>query len=214
MRIIYLHGFASGPGSAKAHYFRKKFAERGVSLEVPDLAEGDFENLTIGRQLSVIERTAGDAPVILIGSSLGGYLAALYAAGHPEVLRLVLLAPGFYFPQRWPESLGEEKLQEWRRNGTTEVFHYADRRTRKLGYQIVDEAIQYDPSPSFAQPALLIHGTRDKVVPVGRSEDFARAHGNVQLRLVGSGHELTDVLDLIWEQIEDFLWPQAATLDS
>jgi len=36
-RLIYLHGFASGPGSHKAQLFRRRFAERGVRLEVPDL---------------------------------------------------------------------------------------------------------------------------------------------------------------------------------
>ena len=46
-RVVYLHGFASGPGSKKARYFSERLAECGVSLEVPDLAEGDFENLTV-----------------------------------------------------------------------------------------------------------------------------------------------------------------------
>src|SRR5437899_8000134 len=97
--IVYLHGFASGPQSSKAQFFRRKFAERGVTLRIPQLDEGDFEGLTISGQLGVIERAAAAAPVSLIGSSLGGYLGALYAARHPEVEWLVLLAPAFQFPR-------------------------------------------------------------------------------------------------------------------
>ena len=58
MRFIYLHGFASGPLSGKAQFFRRRLAERGVNVEIPTLDQGDFENLTITRQLAVIERDA------------------------------------------------------------------------------------------------------------------------------------------------------------
>src|SRR5690242_18341270 len=105
-RILYLHGFASGPRSSKARYFHERLTKAGARVEVPDLAAGDFERLTITGQLGVIARLAAGEPVSLIGSSLGGYLAALYAARHPEVRRVVLLAPGFAFARRWPEWLG------------------------------------------------------------------------------------------------------------
>src|SRR5262245_8030594 len=99
-RFVYLHGFASGPSSSKARFFRDRFAELGIGLEVPVLAEGAFERLTISGQLAVLEQTTGGDPVSLIGSSMGGYLAALYAARHPEVEKLVLLAPAFSFMTR------------------------------------------------------------------------------------------------------------------
>ena len=102
-RLLYLHGFASGPASKKARIFRDRFADAGIQLNVPDLAAGDFENLTITAQLGVVEREAGGGPVRLIGSSMGGYLAALYASRHPETERMVLLAPAFDFVRRWQE---------------------------------------------------------------------------------------------------------------
>jgi pimeloyl-ACP methyl ester carboxylesterase len=116
---LYLHGFASGPASGKAQWFRRAFIERGVDLEIPDLVEGDFENLTISGQLAVIERVAQGEAISLIGSSMGGYLAALYALRHPEVKRLVLLAPAFHFPQRWPEELGRGTSSRLATHGTT-----------------------------------------------------------------------------------------------
>src|ERR1700678_4151148 len=98
MRVVYLHGFASGPQSGKARFFAERFGARGVPFVAPRLDEGDFEGLTISGQLKVVEKAVGEGPVVLMGSSLGGYLAALYAARHREAVeKLVLLAPAFQF---------------------------------------------------------------------------------------------------------------------
>src|ERR1700761_5244732 len=101
LRVLYLHGFASSPASRKGQFLSAKFSSRGLQLELPDLADGDFEHLTVTRQLQILERLLDGTPAALIGSSLGGYLAALYASTHPEILRLVLLAPAFDFRQLW-----------------------------------------------------------------------------------------------------------------
>src|SRR5437867_10984645 len=123
MSLIYLHGFASGPHSGKAPFFRRRLDERGVDMRIPDVNEGNFERLTITSQLRVIEREAGDGDVRLIGSSMGGYLAALYAARHAQVRQVVLLAPAFGFARRWPHWLGEQKVADWRRTGWLPVYH-------------------------------------------------------------------------------------------
>lgn len=206
MRVVYLHGFASSPASGKAQWFRRRFAERGIDLEIPSLVEGDFEQITISGQLRVIERIARGEPVFLIGSSMGGYLAALYASRHPEVEKLILLAPAFHFPQRWPEELGPEKAADWRRTGRLEVFHYGEDRPAHVGWNLIEDGLKYDAEPAFRQPALIFHGTNDTVVPPAYSEEFAARHPNVRLRLLASDHQLTDVTQLIWEDVEPFLF--------
>jgi uncharacterized protein len=206
MRVVYLHGFASSPLSGKAQFFRRKFDARGVRMEIPLLDQGRFEELTVSGQLKVIERAVGEQPAILMGSSLGGYLAALYAARHPsQIERLVLLAPAFQFPRRWRERYSEQEWEQWRREGSAPVFHYGDGRERRLGYQFVEDAAQYEDQPEFSQPALILHGVHDSVVPAGISSAYAARHSNVRLLLMESGHELTDVLEPMWAQICDFL---------
>lgn len=204
-RWIYLHGFASGPGSRKAGYFRERLAGAGIEVEVPDLAEGNFENLTISGQLGVIERTARGEAVSLIGSSMGGYLAALYAARHPEVERIVLLAPAFGFARRWAESLPVDTLAEWKRTGFLSVYHYADGTERRVGYQLIEDGFQYEDYPDVRQPTLIFHGKQDAVVPAKYSQEYVSRRPGARLVLVDSGHELTDVLDLLWEQTARFL---------
>ena len=54
MTFSYLHGFASGPGSTKAQFFRSRIAEHGIALEIPDLAP-DFTHMTVTGMLAMVE---------------------------------------------------------------------------------------------------------------------------------------------------------------
>ena len=218
---LYLHGFASSPESTKARFFGEhlnklglrfsnklglRFSNKlGLRFSVPDLTDGDFERLTISGQLSTLERVAENKPVTLIGSSLGGYIAALYAAKHPEVEKLILLAPAFRFHELWRNQLGPENVAAWRQNGTIQVFHYGLGRETPLRYEFFEDSSRFDPSPDFSQPALLFHGNFDPVVPVAYSLGFAEHHKNVRVITLDSGHELTDVLDVIWGESRNFL---------
>ncbi len=207
MRIVYLHGFASSPQSSKAQFFQKKFTQRGVAVEIPQLDAGDFEHLTITGQLGVVDRAVGGSPATLMGSSLGGYLASLYAARHPQsVEKVILLAPAFQFPKRWRERYPEEELEAWRRTGSARVYHYGYKEERELSYSLIEDAQRYENDPDFRQPALIFHGIHDPVVPVELSEDFARTHPAVTLIEFDSGHELTDVLEPMWSAVEKFLF--------
>lgn len=205
-RVIYLHGFASGPTSKKAQFFRESLAQLGMGLEIPDLADGHFERLTITGQLQVIERVSRGEPVTLIGSSMGGYLAALFAARHSEVDKIVLMAPAFCFSTRWPQTLGEATMEEWRRKGVLEVFHYGQGRTVELGYQLIEDGRLYEDYPQVRQPALIFHGKNDTVVPSGLSVEFTVGRPQAQLHLLESDHELLNVLDDMWMETARLLF--------
>ena len=171
--FLYLHGFASSPQSSKAQFFRKRFAEKGLALEIPSLDGGDFTHLTITGQLEIIDVAVGGQPTVLIGSSLGGYLAALYAARHANIGKLVLMAPAFEFPRRWRERYSPEELARWQREGAVPVFHYGYNREVPLGYQFLEDSQNYEDEPEFAQPALMLHGSRDPVVPASTLDSLA-----------------------------------------
>ncbi|MBZ5727791.1 MAG: alpha/beta fold hydrolase [Acidobacteriia bacterium] len=203
-RVLYLHGFASGPSSTKARYFRERLEAAGARVEVPDLA-GDFEHLTITGQLAVVEDALAGAPAALLGSSMGGYVAALYAARHPEVPRVVLMAPAFGFARRWAEHLGADQVARWRRTGTMEVFHYGQQRHVNLGYQLLADAGRYEDYPDVRQSALIFHGAHDDVVPARYSQEFAATHPGTRLEILDSGHELLDMLDVMAPKVLEFL---------
>lgn len=202
---LYLHGFASSPGSFKARRLAERFAAEGWPFEAPDLNGADFRRLTITEQLQIVQRSAGGGPVNLIGSSLGGWLAALYAARHAEVQRLVLLAPAFAFPRLYAAWLGPEAVERWRQTGVLRLLHYGSGSEAELGWQFFEDAMRYEDEPAILQPCLIIHGVRDEVVPVGVSRQFARTRTCCQLLEVDSDHELRDQVDEIWLAVRAFL---------
>ena len=206
MRVLYLHGFASSPSSRKAQVFAERLRQAGAECLVPALDGGDFASLTISGQLALIEATAGEGPVTLIGSSMGGYLAALYAAAHSSVEKIVLLAPAFGFARRWPLRLGPEVMAKWRAEGSMEVFHYAAGEPRRVGIELLDDGVRYPDFPAVTQPTLIFHGRNDDVVPYTFSQEFQALRPQAELHLFDSGHELTDVLDPMWALTADFLF--------
>jgi uncharacterized protein len=203
---LYLHGFASSPQSRKAQFFLGRMRGLGLEMAIPDLAEGDFAGLTISKQLALMERETAGRKVRLMGSSLGGYLAALYAERHPEqVERLVMLAPAFRLAERWEQRTGAAAMAEWERTGAMAYFHYGEKRELALGWEFMADARRYPAQPAFGQPALIFHGEGDDVVPVEDSVEFVARHPNARLQVMTSDHELGDCMEEMWAQLGPFL---------
>ena len=203
---IYLHGFASSPNSAKAQDIRSRFAQIQIKLKIPDLNLGDFSHLTITRQITqVAAQFPPNAPVTLIGSSLGGLTAAYLAQQYPQVQRIVLLAPAFGFLSHWLPKLGNEKIQRWQHEQYLEVYHYGDVRLLPLSYNFVTDARTYQEEQlTRPLPTLILHGYLDEVIPIQASRDFANKRPWVKLIELDSDHALGDVMAKIWQAIQLF----------
>jgi pimeloyl-ACP methyl ester carboxylesterase len=205
--FIYLHGFASSPQSQKASAFTKRFAELGLPLTVPDLEGGDFKHLTISRQLRIIEETLDSFPetsFALIGSSMGGYLAALTAQIRPEVKATYLMCPGFNFIKRWRSALSG-KIEKEGEAGLIQVFNYRYNKTMELDLGIFEDAekwqgVEYQRSV----PTRIVHGIHDDTVDIGESLNFARKHPWAYLKEVDSDHGLLSHLNWILDDCLDF----------
>ena len=206
--ILYLHGFASGPGSAKARFLAGRFARLGTRLEVPDLTPGEdgFERSTPSSMLAVAEARLASAPGphAIIGSSLGGWLGALAASRHPSVERLVLLAPAFRLRARWSGRLTPAQLDGWRRDGL-EVLHFASGRQRRIGFQFLEDAARWPAFPRVTVPTLCLAGRRDETVPLEDVERFVALTPTARLLPLDDGHELLASLDRIFEEARAFL---------
>ena len=208
--ILYLHGFASSPGSTKIRYFSERLREHGVTLVCPDFNQPDFKTLTMTRMLDQLDRqlpTAGGPPVALIGSSLGGTLAILAAARAPSrVERLVLLAPAVMFAKPSHHLLPPERIDEWRHRGSLPFFHYAANQQLELDYAFYEDSLRYDPCHAVVpQPALIFQGLGDMSVDHRTVEQFANARPNVTLSLLDDDHQLIASLPRMWNDIQSFL---------
>lgn len=208
MNYAYLHGFASSSQSKKGRALADRLADRGVDLEVPDLNRPSFNELTYSGMLRAVDElddAADDEPWRMVGSSVGGYIAARWAQMNPErVDRLVLLCPGFNMPERWRDILGDPGLEEWREEGTF-LFFDAEDSLQPVHWELYREARdEHPPFPEARAPTRIIHGRDDEIVMLEGSRQYAEEHDVAELVELEDDHKLYDSLDQIHDEIVDF----------
>lgn len=88
---VFIHGLDSSSRGTKAQYFREHY---------PEMLIEDFTG-TFQEKMEQLDRLlSGRTNLILVGSSYGGLMAALFALKNPErVHRLILLAPALNMPE-------------------------------------------------------------------------------------------------------------------
>lgn len=202
LRYAYLHGFASSPNAHKATQLAPAFAKIGIRLERPDLNVPSFEQMTytaILEALDTLHRRGPKAKWCLIGSSMGGYMAARFAAEYPErVHRLILLCPGFLLVDRWPSVFGEQAFAAWEQAGTLPVPD-ATGQAKPLHWGFIEDARTHPGRPSVPCPTKIVHGRGDEVVPVESSREYVIDHPEVMLHEVDDDHGLVASIPTIRE---------------
>ncbi|MCA9535410.1 MAG: alpha/beta fold hydrolase [Myxococcales bacterium] len=216
-RYAYLHGFASGPNSKKGQHLERMFAGFGIELLLPDLNRPSFARLSPVAILSELDAALGrdlaGPRLRLIGSSLGGWLAALFAERHPGLVdRLVLIAPAFDFGERWQERMGEEGIERWLEQGDA-PFVDAAGDTVRVHSAFLKEACALPQRPRVTVPTLLLHGTNDDVIPVESSRAYARELPNVELLELDADHPLSDQEARVAAETQRFFELGRPTLD-
>lgn len=210
-RFLYLHGFASGPGSAKGVATAAHYASRGVAVERLDLRVPSFEHLRVSAMIERVREVIGGPSerVVLFGSSLGGLTAARVAAEDARVCALVLLAPAFRLFGRWRERLGEEGWRAWEETGWLEVDDHALKGRSRVDFGFARDAEALDArdggAPDVRVPVLIVHGVRDDTVDVQVSRDFAAGKRHVRLVEVDDGHDLIASLPHILDEADRHL---------
>jgi pimeloyl-ACP methyl ester carboxylesterase len=189
--LVYLHGFASGPGGAKAAHCRAWAQARNIPFHAPDLNLPDFEHLTVTAQVEAVEALLRGlaVPPVLVGSSLGGLVAAAVAQRGAAVARLILLAPAFGFARR---RLAGRRWAGYRRRGQMPTFHHGQGIWLTLGPQLLPDLTQWqdDEQWQLSVPVAILHGRQDAAVPLAESEAFAARHPGARLRVLEDDHSL------------------------
>lgn len=214
MVVVYLHGFASSPQSSKAIFFAERFGAAGIGFLCPDFNQPVFSTLTVSRMLQQLEKRISSLPpgeIVLIGSSLGGFVAVEAAARqagearHP-ISRLILLAPAVELEwDRWSE-VGRGGVERWRNTGDVEVFHYALDRSDRLKFGFYEDAGRYHPaSRQLALPMLIFQGWQDESVSPDSVQRFSQRQGAATLHMLDDTHQLKNSLDFIWDETARFL---------
>ncbi len=185
--VVWLGGFKSDMAGSKAQaladwamangraYVRFDYLGHGES-------SGDFVKGTISRwredALAVVDQLT-DGPLVLVGSSMGGWLACLVAAVRAErIAGLVLLAPAADFTEKLmaPEMTAEDRLAMDRDGVWMRPSDYGD--PYPIARELIEDGARWSilPGPVPVEaPVRILQGGADPDVPWRHALDLAQA---------------------------------------
>jgi fermentation-respiration switch protein FrsA (DUF1100 family) len=97
MKIYFSHGKESGPWGTKISHLAELTKDRSFEVESIDYSDVDDPDLRAERLLTSLRSEPDLAKVVLVGSSMGGYVSTVASLSVP-VRGLFLLAPALYMP--------------------------------------------------------------------------------------------------------------------
>lgn len=188
---FYAIGFSfSGSGVASGDRVDEpeRFAENTFTRQTDDLRDVTLA----AREGRLPPRGRRADRVGLIGHSMGGGVAILYAASDPRVGAIATWG-GVSHVDRFPP----EVVREWRARGGTTITNARTGQELRMSTAWLDDAERNRASLDIlaaarrlAAPLLVIHGEADESVPIAEARAIAQAAGErAQLRtLPGEGH--------------------------
>lgn len=205
--VVFIHGFRSDMTGEKAVAIEKHCIEQGRQFIRFDCfghgkSDNKFEDGTIGEWkqnlLDVLNKLT-DGPQVLIGSSMGGWLALLAARDQPKKVCAIIgiaAAPDFTVRLMW-EKLSNEQKEEVQEKGVVWVpsEYYGD--SYPITANFLEDSADHlllDGTIDVNCPVHLIHGLEDKDVPweMSFSINEKLASSDVKCTLIENGdHRLS-----------------------
>ncbi len=175
--LYYIHGYESSPDGTKGILFKEKLG--AVPIKYRDCKP---EEIIIQDCLNrIYDEIKNDKNVVLIGSSLGGFLAAKTALLNKNVKKIILLNPAIL-----PPWIDIDKIEGMSLRILHEVFD------KKL----LDEKISASIN--------IFAGTEDEVVPTEWVLEFAKSQ-EATVKFLHDDHRFTKHMQQLPELISDIV---------
>lgn len=208
--VVFCGGYRSDMGGTKAIYLEEQCRMRGQAYLRFDYSghgdsEGEFEDGTIGDwaadALAVLDHV-NPKSVILVGSSMGGWMALLIAKARPDMVKaLVGIAAAPDFTEDMFARLDDEQRAEMMAKGFVKVpndysdepYHYS-----RQFYEEAKAHLVLGSKNEVSYPIRLVHGKQDVDVPWALAEKTKASYqGDVEIIYVEDGdHRLSRPQDL------------------
>ncbi|MGB0920004.1 MAG: alpha/beta hydrolase [Alphaproteobacteria bacterium] len=210
--VVFLCGFMSDMGGTKAAHLADWAAQRGHAFLRFDYfghgqSSGPFTNGTISRwkddAMAMLDEVAPDRPLVLIGSSMGGWIMLLAALARPErVQAMVGIAPAPDFTEKlmWAGMSPQDQKTIMEEGALIQPSDYDEPYTITKALiedgrtnQILDAPI------ALTCPVRILQGQQDADVPWQHALKTAEAlaSDDVVVTLVKNGdHRLSEPADL------------------
>ena len=204
--VILCHGMESNKESEKLISLSRSLSKRGLLALRFDFfcageSSGQFEQITYSAEVEDL-RAAFDllqrypvGKMGIIGSSMGGSVALLFASQEKRVASLVTLAAPAHPEKITDRLLSPEEIRCWQQTGFI-TYH-----GRRINNSFLDD-LQKINIPRAAEqiscPALFIHGDADATVPVEDAyELYARVSSPKRICILeGADHRFSNPKDV------------------
>lgn len=191
--VIIAHGFNGSKSERKFVKLARQLSKNGIAVLRFDFSgcgdsEGDFEKMSIhqevedlkaayenlARQPSIDRKRIG-----VLGHSLGALIACLFQIKNSVAKTLVLIAPALDQENLFKIWYNSKEITKWRKKG------YIDTPKCRIGLQYLNEAKNYTSVASNLKiPTLIIHGKKDKDVPLKFSKRLLKLLGGKRKMVV------------------------------
>jgi pimeloyl-ACP methyl ester carboxylesterase len=199
--VLYIHGFASSPQSAKLLALKRVIGGE-IELNAPDMNVPSFERLDFEAMISLAMAEAKRRPPsAMVGSSLGA-LVVLEAVRRGVHVPLVLIAPAMGVGERWKSKLPP--------GDPIEVFNHARNAQAPIHRAFFESMASIHPEREApVVPVTIFMGRNDESVPFawvrGVWEDWTRAGGLLPgskfIEIAGGDHGLVAYVEAIANEI-------------
>jgi pimeloyl-ACP methyl ester carboxylesterase len=205
--VVFLGGFRSDMTGTKAMALEAWAHRTGRAYLGHGQSSGRFEDGTIGRwlddSLAAIDSLA-TGKLVLVGSSMGGWLSLLAARARPERLAgLVLIAAAPDFTERMLlKDLSADDRRKLERDGRLERPSQYSPEPSVFTWKLVEEGRHHlllDKKLALPCPVRLLHGQSDPDVPWEYSLQIARhveAPEVITTLIKGGDHRLSTPSDI------------------
>jgi len=200
--VILCHGMESNKDSDKLVLLSRALAQRGVMVLRFDFryvgeSSGKFEDITYSGEVEDLKaahalvQSRNPGKTAILGSSMGGTVALLFAAQQASLAALVTVAAPIH-PERFPSRvLTPAQAEQWRTQGFT---HYNGQR---INLSLLDDLDSLDVPEAVKKitcPVLILHGDADEVVPVEEAYELDACLTNSKRLsiLPATDHRLSD----------------------
>ena len=176
--LYYIHGYESNPDGTKGIIFKEKLNAKAIKYR-----DCKPEEIVISNCLRrIAEEIKHDKDAVLIGSSLGGFLAIKTALENSNVKKIILLNPAVI-----PPSIDISSIKDMPMSILTDM---KDNRlfNEKLSVEI-----------------FIFAGTEDEIVPPNWVLEFARAQ-EATVRFLHDDHRFTSNIDRFPGLITELLY--------
>jgi pimeloyl-ACP methyl ester carboxylesterase len=209
-QVLFIHGAPGSIDDSRTYFEIEELTNRAslVAYDRPGYGYSDFGDVETSLEAqAAVARDLIEPGAVIVGHSFGATIALRMAMDYPEDLAGVIILAGvsaaeyekiwwFNRPMEWP-------VFNWMLGGA-----WRSSNTEKLSH--LEELPLFDPLwDEIRTPVIIIHGTRDRLVPYENAPYAARRIGSDFAELITLEDEDHFILwtqrDLVVERILDLL---------